>query len=132
MGHCPPFDQWGHPAMLRRDRRGLSEPAVIAIVGAHLLGAPSRHRRETAKVPDIFEEAPSAEAPEPVTDFGAEEVILQPSGVELQARYDRGLAARRGATDGFRVLDDVFEDLDQKADELLKRTEQLLSEAIGG
>ncbi|WP_124395215.1 hypothetical protein [Rhodococcus wratislaviensis] len=127
----PSFDQWGHFAAVRRDRRGLSGRAVSAIVAAHLTGAASsRHTRSEPLDPrPTAREAKAEEVSPPRGDgfeVGIEGVELMPD--ELNEQYEAAIARKYADVRALGDLADAFEEIDRKAEAILGRTEELLAQ----
>lgn len=130
----PSFDKWGHATMRRA---GLSRRATTRILTTHLSGAtPVRAPRQVQFYDDGW-----AEAVEEVVETlagtdgsmvagDARELVAPPdlSSEEIAARYEAGLAARRGTAEAMADLQPTFDDLDDRTDELLARLERLLDE----
>jgi hypothetical protein len=125
----PAFDKWGHSATRRT---GLSRRAVTRVLTAHLTGATqSRPSRQVKFFDDGWSDAVddltgavTEEDPIPV-------VPLDLSPEEIAARYEAGLAARRGTVEAMADLAPTFDEFDDRADELLARIQALLDEAAG-
>ena len=127
----PSFDQWGHFAAVRRDRRGLSGRAVAAIVAAHLTGAASsRHTRSESLDPRPTAREAKAEEFSPSRgdgfEVGIEGVELTPD--ELNEQYEAAIARKYADVRALGDLDDAFEEIDRKAEAILGRTEELLAQ----
>ncbi|MFC0446537.1 hypothetical protein CJ179_34635 [Rhodococcus sp. ACS1] len=126
----PSFDQWGHFAALRRDRRGVSSKSVSAIATAYLTGtASSRHTRSdppdttSAAIELEGEVSPaSGDSSENETDC----VSLDPD--QLTEQYEAAIARKYADVRALGDLTETFEDIDRKADAILSRTEELLAQ----
>jgi hypothetical protein len=126
----PSFDQWGHGS---ERRSGLSRRAITRILAAHLTGTtPTRPARQVKFGGDGWSDVVD-DIVETTTDTEEYMIPVVPelSGQELAARYEAGLAARRGSVEAMAALTPTFDELDDRADELLARIEGLLGEAIG-
>ncbi|WP_326603604.1 hypothetical protein [Rhodococcus sp. PD04] len=128
----PSFDKWGHASL---SRVGLSRRAITRILTAHLSGTTStREQREVKFFDDGW-----ADAVEDVVETISEdekdstEPVEPPelSSEELAARYEAGLAARRGTAKAMADLEPAFEELDDRTDELLARIQDLLEVVEG-
>lgn len=132
----PSFDKWGHASM---GRFGLSRRAITRILTTHLSGAtPVRAPRQVQFYDDgwteVVEEVVEALAGTDgaAVDGDAAELAGPPdlSSEEIAARYEAGLAARRGTAEAMADLQPSFDDLDDRTDELLARIQSLL-ETVG-
>ncbi|WP_172652855.1 hypothetical protein [Rhodococcus opacus] len=125
----PSFDQWGHFAALRRDRRGVSGKSVTTIVTAHLTGAASAsHTRSDPK-----DRPAEVEVEEEVSSpwvYGSENGVDCASlGPEtLTEQYEAAIARKYADVRALGDLAEAFEDIDRKADAILSRTEELLAQ----
>lgn len=122
----PAFDKWGHASL---GRAGLSRRAITRILTAHLTGnAPARQPQQVQFYDDGWADAVE-DVVEAITDNddATEPVAPEPlSSEEIEARYEAGLAARRGTADAMAELEPVFEELDDRTDELLARIQSIL------
>ncbi|WP_276142070.1 hypothetical protein [Rhodococcus sp. T2V] len=127
----PSFDQWGHFAAVRRDRRGLSGRAVSAIVAAHLTGAASsRHTRSEPLDPRPTAREEEAEEFTPPRgggfENGMEGAKLTQDG--LNEQYEAAIARKYADVRALGDLAEAFEEIDRKAEAILGRTEELLAQ----
>ncbi|EKT78441.1 hypothetical protein WSS_A32480 [Rhodococcus opacus M213] len=125
----PSFDQWGHFAAQRRDRRGVSGKSVTTIVTAHLTGAASAsHTRSDPK-----DRPAEVEVEQEVSSpwvYGSENGVDCASlGAEtLTEQYEAAIARKYADVRALGDLAEAFEDIDRKADAILSRTEELLAQ----
>lgn len=124
----PSFDQWGHAS---ERRSGLSRRAVTRILTAHLTGTThSRPARQTRSGDGWSEEFDDVVETTSNTEEYPIPVVPELSDDELATRYEAGLAARRGSVEAMEALTPAFDELDDRADELLARIEGLLHNAM--
>ncbi|MFC9839972.1 hypothetical protein ACFVKB_40270 [Rhodococcus sp. NPDC127530] len=125
----PSFDQWGHFAALRRDRRGISGKSVTAIVTAHLTGAASAsHTRSdpTDRPADVEVEEEGSSSCVDGSENGMDCTSLGPD--TLAEQYEAAIARKYADVRALGDLAEAFEDIDRKADAILSRTEELLAQ----
>ncbi|WP_245672757.1 hypothetical protein [Aldersonia kunmingensis] len=124
----PSFDKWGHSTTRRN---GLSRRAITRIVTAHLTGATRPRPAQPVKfvgdgwsdtVDDVVETSSDTE------EYRTPVVPPLLSEDEIAARYEAGLAARRGTVEAMADLAPVFDEFDDRADELLARIQGLLDD----
>lgn len=123
----PSFDKWGHANM---GQSGLSRRAITRILTAHLTGGTrTRDQREVKFFDDGWADAVE-DVVESISDD--EDTTTDPveppdlSSDEIAARYEAGLAARRGTAEAMADLEPTFDDLDDRTDELFARIQKLL------
>ncbi|AII10660.1 hypothetical protein [Rhodococcus opacus] len=126
----PSFDQWGHFAALRRDRRGVSGKSVTAIVFAHLTGAASAsHTRSNPTDRRSADVEVEEEVSSPGVDGSESGVDCTSLGQEtLTEQYEAAIARKYADVRALGDLAEAFEDIDRKADAILSRTEELLAQ----
>ncbi|PQP14132.1 hypothetical protein [Rhodococcus opacus] len=125
----PSFDQWGHFAALRRDRRGVSGKSVTAIVTAHLTGAASAsHTRSdpTGRLADVEVEEEVASPWADGSEGGVD--CASPAPETLIEQYEAAVARKYADVRALGDLAEAFEDIDRKADAILRRTEEILEQ----
>ena len=111
-----PLDRWGaHPL----GSEPLRAASIAAIVGAHLAGAPPRHKSITTPAVAERNDAPAPATPEP------EHIpTLDPGS------YERGAAARRSAAQSLIDLPDVLDEVEDRAEKLMQNLLTLLDGAV--
>ncbi|QSE72343.1 hypothetical protein [Rhodococcus sp. PSBB049] len=114
-----PIDRWGYLPLIPEP---LSAAAIAQLVRARLNGTAAPHvlppRSQTRLERDLREDT---EAPESSESSSASTVI------ELEHEYyTRGIAARQHTFERMRTVDDLLDDVETKADQLLERTLEIL------
>ncbi|MFC9768265.1 hypothetical protein [Rhodococcus jostii] len=125
----PSFDQWGHFAPSRRNRRGVSGKSVTAIVTAHLTGAASASHTRSNPTDRIADVEVEDEVSSPWVDGyedGMDRASLGPES--LTEQYEAAIARKYADVRALGDLAETFEDIDRKADAILSRTEELLAQ----
>ncbi|WP_257890304.1 hypothetical protein [Rhodococcus sp. USK10] len=120
----PSFDKWGHA---NTGKAGLSRRATTRILTAHLTGAThTRIQRQVKFFDDGWTDAVE-DVVEAINGGDDTTPVEQPelSSEEIAARYESGLAARRGTAEAMADLTTTFEDLDDRTDELLARIQAI-------
>jgi hypothetical protein len=114
-----PIDRWGHMPF---PVDAMSAAAIADLVHAHLTGAapPRTSTRTRPRRPNHIE------AP---TNDGAEDVVPElVSPVLDDGYYDAGVAARRRAHDELSGVSALFDDVEDRIEQLLQRTLDILSD----
>ncbi|WP_235156983.1 hypothetical protein [Rhodococcus ruber] len=114
-----PIDRWGYLPLIPEP---LSAAAIAQLVRARLNGTASPHvlppKSQTRLERDLREDTG---APERSESSSASPVI------ELEREYyTRGIAARQHTFERMRTVDDLLDEVDAKADQLLERTLEIL------
>lgn len=111
-----PLDRWGaHPL----GSEPLRAASVSAIVGAHLAGAPPRHKAITAPTAAERADAPAPAPPEP-----------EPIPTLDPDSYERGASARRNAAQSLIDLPDVLDEVEDRAEKLMQNLLALLDGSV--
>ncbi|WP_027507169.1 hypothetical protein [Rhodococcus sp. UNC23MFCrub1.1] len=107
-----PINRWGAVPL---PLVSMAPAAIASVVTSHLAGTPARHRR----IPE--RPAPSRSAAEPPALFGDPAAVLSDT-------YAAGVAARAAAHTALADVGDVLDEVEDRAEKLLRRTLELLDE----
>ena len=129
----PSFDKWGHA---NTGQAGASRRAITRILTAHLTGSTrTRDHRQVKFFDDGWADAVEDVVESITEDDATNADAVEPpdlSSEEIAARYEAGLAARRGTAEAMADLEPTFDDLDDRTNELLARIQGLLATVEDG
>lgn len=108
-----PIDRWGHLGMASHS---LTAAAITTLISAHCTGTAAAHA--------VYSRKPLSDG----ADTGHEELWQAPRLDDDPGAHDRGVRARHHAQAWLADIHDTLSDVEDRADELLRRTLAILDE----